>query len=390
MGDSKIIDEITDIIENKYNIFTAMGVSNGLAGASLFFYYKNFYDGWDGNIDKSVSFLEKAIDGLNENYKGLSIIQDIMEIGKLISFYVEKGILSHDEVFFYFEKFDIILLSLLEEEIKNKNINALTGAISFGYYFLDTQQQNIKVYKIIEKIYKIVKYKIIREDDCIYWRSEIKREGKNLVELNITHGNAGVINFLIEIYKNGIIYNKDIVNEINLSIEMLLKCKKSKGVNLFPFDKERIMNDNFSLNLIYGDIGIAYVIYKAGVLLKNENFIEKGIEILINAAKYRDNSNYILDVNLNYGCLGLSSFFRFFNEIESNILFEKASIHWKEKYSILRSNDNKEWAGFKSINNSWDVNTNLSFGHGIIGIGIALMSYKKGLDLDFLKFLNIN
>ena len=171
---------------------------------------------------------------------------------------------------------------------------------------------------------------------------------------------------------------------------MLLKCKKSKGVNLFPFDKERIMNDNFSLNLIYGDIGIAYVIYKAGVLLKNENFIEKGIEILINAAKYRDNSNYILDVNLNYGCLGLSSFFRFFNEIESNILFEKASIYWKEKYSILRSNDNKEWAGFKSINNNWDVNTNLSFGHGIIGIGIALMSYKKGLDLDFLKFLNIN
>ena len=391
MEDIKIINDITKIIETKHNIFTSMGVKNGIAGASLFFYYKSLYNEKDFNLDKCISFLESAINGLNDNYIGNSIISDIMEIGKLINFYIERDILSYDDNSFYFEKFDIILSSLLEKEIKNKNINALTGAISFGYYFLDTKQYNSpELYKIIEKIYEIIKYKIIRDGDYIYWKSEIKRDGKNLIELNITHGNAGIINFLIEVYKNNIINSEDIVNIINLSVETLLNYQKAKGICLFPFDKEEYIKNDFSLNLIYGDIGIAYVIYKAGKILKNSFFIEKGIEILINASTYRDNNNYILDVNLNYGCLGLSSFFRFFNNIEPNPLFLKSSTYWKQQYPILRNNNSDEWCGFESVNNKWDVNTNLSFGHGIIGIGIALISDKKKLDLDFLKFLNIN
>jgi hypothetical protein len=388
--DNKVIKEISKITKEQIKTFTSMGVKNGLAGVSLFYYYNSLYNEKKEDSKVCIKFLEKSIEGLNENYKGDNIIRDIIEIAQLVDFYVENNILNKRDVEFYFENFNEILEDLLDDEINKRNLNPVFGAINFGYYFLNAKNfiSKSNQARIINKIYILIKDLVIEENELIFWKSDIKRDGKNLVEFNFTHGVAGIVNFLLTAYETKILENQEVYNIINKAIKFILRYKKAEGDSLFPFDMESENGKNFSLNLIYGDIGIGYTIHKAGKILNENTYIKSGIDILINASKFRDyEENYMEEANLNYGCLGLSSFFRFINEIESNECFEKASVYWHDMYPKFKVHQNK-WAGFESINNKWDINTELSFGHGIIGIGLALMSYEKNLDLDFLRFYN--
>lgn len=386
----KVIDEISDVVESRNGTFTSMGVKNGLAGVSLFYYYKNLYNNNTKNSENCILFLEMAIEGLNEDYKGDSIIRDIIEIGQLLDFYVQKKILSVDDVYFYFENFNDILIDFLNEEIFKKRLNPVFGAISFGYYFLNAKDYISESFltRVIDKIYVLIKELMVEDNGFVYWESDVVRDMKKLIEFNVTHGVAGIINFLLSVYKFEILNNEDINTTLHKAIKFILNYKRSEGESLFPFDIESRDKKKFSLNLIYGDIGIGYTIYRAGKLLNKDNYINFGKDILINSAKFQDyKENYMSEANLNYGCLGLCSFFRFFNGLDPNNYFEKASKYWYDIYPKFKKYEN-EWAGFESINNKWDINTELSFSHGIIGICIALMSYEKKLDLDFLRFYN--
>lgn len=62
MTNKEIINEIEEVVNKKHTIFNSMGVVNGLAGVSLFYYYYNRF----GNIKNNniELFLENAIDGL--------------------------------------------------------------------------------------------------------------------------------------------------------------------------------------------------------------------------------------------------------------------------------------------------------------------------------------
>jgi hypothetical protein len=89
---------------------TFIVVTNELAGVFLFYYYLNHKDKVGGNeLDFCLHYLEKSIEGLNEGYKGTTIVNDVLEIGCLLDFYIEKGILSYDDTISYFDNYELII-----------------------------------------------------------------------------------------------------------------------------------------------------------------------------------------------------------------------------------------------------------------------------------------
>ncbi len=378
------IERIRLSLNKNRGMLTSMGVCNGLAGISLFHYYYFKYRGDDKFLNESVRVLEESIEGLSEDYKGNYLFRDIVEIGILLKFYLDEGLL--DDISFYHENFDSLLFDFMNEHLLKNNINPVTGAINFGYYFLERTDLASFRNTIIHLIGGIESLAIPSSSD-IYWVSNIQREGKYLIELGGLHGICGIVKFLLYAHQLGIQTDR-VGNLITKALNFVLSCKIPDSNNFsFPFDTTQ-NSPSERLNMAYGDLGIAFVLHKAGKILDNGTFSETANEVLLKTASVRDDSHaFVKDANLLYGSAGLSSFYLMIKK-ETNIEISDQTIaYWNEKTLAFSRNDN-DFAGYHSHFNQFDVNTPLSLLNGICGIGISLIAESLPVsDFNFMKYL---
>ncbi|MFE3872175.1 lanthionine synthetase LanC family protein [Flavobacterium sp. ZS1P70] len=389
---SDYIIEIEESIRKNNKIFTSMGVTNGLAGVSLFYYYLNSKEkASDMKLDFCLHYLEKSIDGLNESYMGSTIVNDILEIGCLLDFYRDKGILSYDDTISYFDNYEPIIESLLIENLDKNILNPVFGVLNFANYFISRKPsiENKYNYLFVKVLDKIEELSCSHKDsEGIYWVSNIKREGEYLIELGIRHGVMGIIDHLVKLYEIGF-QRERVFGLIEKALRYVIYYKLQFGKSLFPFSADKTPEKrDFSFGTIYGDLGIAYGLYRAGMICKLPNYTKIGMEVLLNSCEFRDDDNdKITDANLLYGNLGVASLLNLFKKNIDNSILNDSVEYWYNKTEQYKTNNN-QWAGFDSTFNKFDINTQLSFGHGIIGIGIALLNFEKELNFDFLSFIN--
>lgn len=381
--EKEIIIEIEKSISDNYDIFTSMGVVNGLAGVSLFYYYL-------GNKELTISFIEKAIEGLNDSYQGSNIVEDIIDIGKLLNFYEEKGILTSDDIDFYFENYDSVVEELLMDSLKEDNLSPVSGILKYANYFIyRTRYSNKDCSCLFSEILNKIE-KLSHKDEGtggVYWISNVERDGRKLIELGIKHGVMGIVDHLVSLYKIG--FQKErvlglIVGGLKYTSSFKLENKKF----LFPFCSDDVPEaQSSSFGILYGDLGVAYGIYRAGLVCEIEEYKKLGIETLILSTKVRDDKNeFITDANLFYGSLGIASFMTFMKKQLQVDFFDSSISYWQSKTKEHKIHEGK-WAGFDTTFNKFDINAQLSFSHGIVGVGIALLNFEKQLDFDFLKFV---
>lgn len=384
----EIIDEIEACVNNSYNTFTSMGVTNGLAGVSLFNYYLFLYRKDEKYLDKTINFLEESLRGLNENYNGPDIIKDIIEISNLLIFYIQKEVLDEENISFFYETFDPILEEEIRKNILDKNLSAVNGVLkNYSYYFRNFFV-TFKNKTFFKEILLLLKQNAIKDRNNIYWISNIKREGKYLPEVGVGHGISGKILFLVESLEYHPEYKDEILELMYPAINSIKECYNPNGFFSFPFEITNLDYSSSPLNLAYGDLGVSYTLYKAGISLNDMSLLNFSIKLIEKASKYRIGSKIIMtDANLLYGVTGVASYFRLFNNILNTNSFKNTTNYWFNEIGSFKIHEG-EWAGFDTYYNKFDINAQLSFLHGIIGIGIALISYKKDLDLEYLGFCN--
>ncbi|MBS1601541.1 MAG: hypothetical protein JST42_02650 [Bacteroidetes bacterium] len=382
----KIIEQIRGAIENKFPILSSMGVCNGLAGVSLFYYYYAAYKKDPDYLEMSVRFLEESIDGLNDGYRGTTILRDIVEIGTLLNFYAKESIIDKSDIGFFYSNFDDTLVSFFRESLSAADLSPISGAIHYGYYFIERLRDkdfSAELSDLIDRIEELS----WSGPKGIYWYSSIERQGHHLVELGGSHGIAGVVSFLLHAYDNGI-QQERVRRLITGALEYLLLYRhEDSSLYTFPFDTTE-KKANPRINLAYGDLSIGYVFYKAGKLLGIDAYRLAGIEILTKSGNVRDEGGaFVKDAILLYGSEGISSFFSLFKRELATDRFDSAIQYWKGKTLSFNSHGN-EFAGYRSYFNQFDVNTPLSLMNGIAGIGISLMAEEVGANsYEFLKYL---
>ncbi|VXB33546.1 conserved hypothetical protein [Flavobacterium sp. 9AF] len=378
------IKDIEQVIEQNHSIFTSMGVTNGLAGVSLFYFYEN-------KINLCLAYLEKAIEGLNESYKGSYIIEDIISIGKLLNFYKEKGILNASDIEFYFENYDSIIEDFLVDSLKEDNLSPISGTLKYVNYFINRMKHSNKDYQclfsdVLDKIEELSQKDEVSQG--IFWTSNIERQGRKVIELGIKHGVMGITDSLISFYEIG--FEKDRVKRlIEKALMFITDQKLTNEMFLFPFSTNSDTDNSFSsFNILYGDLGIAYGFYRAGKICAIKEYENLAIEILSHASHIRDDKQQLVsDANLFYGSLGIASFMQLFQKKANLTFLEETIAYWYKQTENYRT-ENPKWAGFDTTFNKFDVNAQLSFSHGIVGIGIALLNFDKNLDFEFLSFID--
>lgn len=379
-------DDIKKCIEENDDVMEYIGLTNGTLGLSLYYYYDFLYTTQEKSLQKMISYIEKSISTITEDYLSPFPQIEMIEMG-LYLIHLYKQELLDDDIESYLLELDEIVETFLLKKIKEGDLDNSVGILKAGSYFIkrDNNDKNHLLYQILHTI----ENSSIFDGNLRYWNFTLRDPNNPTVELGLGHGIAGVISFLLQILKKNI-EKQRCTRLLDSAIGFLLSQEDRTGVNWFPinaFENKKLEYQNLS----YGDIGIGYVLYKAGEILDNKQYSERGLAILENAAKFKDEERiHIKDANLIYGASGLCSVFNLLYDLTKNEKMLFAREYWHNK--IMESNDhtNQNWAGFNTFFNGAYEYAQLGFSQGIVGIGITLMADEMDIINDYLSFLNYN
>lgn len=378
----KRVYEIESVLSDNEELLYSCGLCEGILGASLFYFYFYHFTKDETQLHKVSYYIDVAIQHIsNNNVNELELI----EFGKYLCFLNSNGFIDNEDAISYLEELDIAFKEFSGNQDNQNNLDSMSGIIAVGHYYLCAMPL-INYKKEVEKIIELIETLAIENESDLFWQFSHSETKKLNIELGISHGISGVINFLILAF-NQQIKTEECLRMINKGIRYILKFAENNGTALFPVEvlsRKRLQY----CNLAYGDIGIGYVIFKSGIIIKNSQYIDTGLNIIENSARFRDNHNrFIKDAELIYGSSGLHTIFDFFYDYNKNPLFLEVSEYWLSKTLSHNENDTK-WAGYDTYINGFYNYIQLSFSHGLCGIGISLMGYKLREKFNYLQFLN--
>lgn len=372
------IAEIEQAISKNKNIINGCGLNEGILGLSFFYYYMYKYSGNEKFLHNCIEFYEDAIDKIDNSYSSFNYKADLVELGLYSILLSSSNIIEIPQHFF--SELDNIIL---EFTIKNQDLSNYSGALLGGCYFIERENFSDRL-SILKSIVDLIESQAITNSSGTYWISSLKNENK--VGLNLSHGTAGIISFLIKLYNSEIEQARCKSLIIN-GLKFILDQKKEGFINLLPLHAFEKTFVNYA-NLMYGDLGVGYVLIKGGEIVKDDTFVSEGLNLIINSIDKKEIiSHNIKEASLMYGSAGISSLYKSLYEDYNLDKLKEGYQYWDKKTEDFADTSNK-WAGF-NVHFKFDTDDiHLSFAHGISGIGISLISSINGeQSKDYLKFL---
>lgn len=281
----KIIDDIIEDYTNQSHSKTlSSGIVTGRCGLLLLYY--QLY-----NLSKKTTYLNKLheesdriIDSCNENY---SLGYGVAGIAWTINLINTSKVFDNTDI--WFEEIDMLLETEYIKQIKLNNIDYFEDASGIIFYFLN--RENFPTKKLDRYIILFCKC-ILTHNKKEDW-FELKLDPKekridNTINLGVPHGITGIV-LLIAKEKRGTDCNLIICNLFNLILSFEIKSKNHHKLFNFPLVHRENRPDLFSsIGWCYGDLMIGYSLLKSRILLKNNTYYNRGIDILLESI-YRDN-----------------------------------------------------------------------------------------------------
>ncbi|AZA47213.1 hypothetical protein EG346_03015 [Chryseobacterium carnipullorum] len=373
----QLIDKITESLD-KYSdeeVLKNVSYETGLLGYSLYYLYLSKYTGDQKYTTTAEEYFNKGLASFNpktfQRVHGTdSLDAHLAHIGRYLIFCENNGLLSVSSEE-YLLNLDQILFGLMKSKINIKDFDSGTGALAAGYYYLarlksgsDVQEQLIFLINSIDEA--------AFQDDTgdYYWKCPSLYDR---IYLGISHGSSLIISFLTSVYEAGL--------EIQLCEKIIRKAtaflikqyRESDYKGLFPnMIGDAIEPMQFAL--CYGDLGIGYALLRASQLLKDSDTADFANVILNDCLLRTKEDNLTLDAGIFYGASGLAITFDKLGTLSGDIRYVQRADYWNQQILTYATHSN-DFAGFKSRLLEDNILWQVSFGWGILGIGMTLMYF---------------
>jgi lantibiotic modifying enzyme len=349
------------------------GLSSGKLSIALFYCYLSDYQNNDKYLMIAGDILDECFEEMSPKlYKGHNYFLELSELGIFLEFAKKNNWYSADTEQFL-ESIDKHLYEYMKKKIAQKNLDVYAGALVAGSYYLNRKTENDLVEKYLaELVFAIDNLKLLAESGGCFWQSPIFNDDR--VYTGISHGSAMIINFLCGVHQKGI--------EIKLCEDLIRKAYlflwniKSKDTRKALY--ANIIGEasgNIQLSFCYGDLGTSYALLRASKVLNDEELYQ---EILIDLHHLGQltsaMSANINDAGITYGAVGVATIFEKIAKLENNPIFEAYANFWYQKIPDFRTYENQT-IGYQAQFNQYNPATNIAFGEGIAGIGIAMMYF---------------
>ncbi len=356
------------------------GLMGGKAGLACFCAY---YADWSGDsvFDGLVAdLIEQALNPAAGNLPDYSFSNGLSGIAWLIHHLSSTKLVEWDPTGI-FDELDPYLYQHMITEIRSGHYDYLHGALGAALYFL-RQAKNEKYRAHLTDL--VTELERVAEHDAdggLKWLSVLDAETqKTGYNLSLSHGISSIVLILSHIYAEGI--STDLIEQqIKGAIRYLEKQKldRSEYISIFPsWAKESIDSQESSrLAWCYGDLGVGFAYYEAGIIFPGTAYKLDGLSILINSTLRRDPmENSVYDAGICHGASGIALIYNVLYQKTGLNTFKDAAIYWLDV--CLNMAYHKDGiAGYKTWYNpqygGW-INT-IGLLDGVSGIGLVLLSF---------------
>jgi lantibiotic modifying enzyme len=378
------IEEIADYLCRHSDATTGYGLFTGKTGVALFFYYYHRLTGDRSYLDRIRDLLNEAINDMNaQGMPYFSHCDGISGAAWCIDFLYEENILDFGSDVIFGPDFLNIVGSQAKGYLRQNNFDYLHGAIGLLLYLID---RGIDVGNSIEMLLTMAD----EQPESIKWRSpNHKQKSEDCFNLSLAHGNSSILHLLCASLATG--ENDRIKDKIEKLVNFILNCKRLPGLtfsffpNLIPIP-ERFEYEDSRLAWCYGDLGISYLLYRAGCKLDNKSLQLEALQILEETTKRRsDKETFIADANFCHGTIGIAHIYNRLFCLSGMDSFKDAAEFWYDR-TIAYGNVEDGAAGYETwrVGGSEKVTTLLE---GISGVGLGLISAVSDISPAWDKFV---
>ena len=375
----KKIEEIIQILAS--DIVPELGLLSGLGGQILtyseLFLQQKISQEWLLHLHNVLSERLENETFIFTHCDGLS------GIGWLYEYLSQRKIIDYDTNLLL-EEFDSCLEKMLKKFMLENSYDFLHAGIGVALYFTKRVAKKKELVTVLNQFLDdLESISIPQEDGTIKWSSILNETQGWGYNIALSHGMASIVGILSKLYNIEGINKEKTARLLRGAVQYVLaqEIDKAKYGSYFPsFALESTLEIKKSrMGWCYGDLGIATVLYQAGVVMNNEVWKDKAIEVLLFAAENRRDlpTNAINDAGLCHGAAGVAHIFyrAWWNTRLPQ--FKEAADYWFEQTLKMATFENG-LAGFKTYSvpdgkPTWE--NDYGFLTGISGIGLALLTY---------------
>ena len=379
----------TQIIKNIYGelmiskLSGNIGLHAGMSGIALFIaYYDRIIHQKKGISQRVMEILEHNIECIDSGYRKYTICNGISGFGWLCEHLKKLKMLDREDIEFL-DDFDPLLHKQMINDIKEGNYDYLHGALGVGTYFLSRFDKKKVAGYINDLLAELENSSIHCKNGAVKWVSVINHEtDEKGYNISLSHGISSIAAFLIRLHQLSFEterVDKLLIRTIIYILDQITYTERS--ISYFPScSKESSPGNNYSrLGWCYGDLGIACVLWRAAIILKNEDWKNLAIQILLHNCNRRDlHENNINDAGLCHGSAGISHIFWTLYLKTGIEEFKKTTEYWLGvTMQMAKCNDGS--TGFKAWRHEelgGPVKLE-SLLEGVAGIGLVLLSQKS-------------
>nr|WP_298000706.1 lanthionine synthetase C family protein [uncultured Flavobacterium sp.] len=372
---------INDIEKEKIDTLSLYG---GLTGSLLF---KTFYNlHIENNKIDITNELEKLIDdsledsfiSISNGKTGLNWFFTYLKKNKLIDKEDHESLCLDDS---FLKDASLIYFS-------QNNWDFLHGGLGIAYYALynPVNFDNKYFTEVFNELFRICdlypNYGMFIDDQI---------DGTRRINLGLAHGIPSVLKFCIISYKQGICRDQSQKLAYKI-IDFLLQnsFKDQLDYCYYPPTISNEKNIPSRLAWCYGDLGIGFILFQAGLAFKDSKVKDFSLNILISCTKRRlIKETIVLDAGICHGSAGVAHIFNKMAYYTNNIIFKEAGEYWINK-TLEFASHHDGIGGYKSYTHKEEKwKKEIGFLEGSIGIGLVLSSYLTGdFSWDYCIMLN--
>ena len=398
MSSSKYIQVIENIHKELMtcDLSDNIGLHAGTSGIALFLaYYDRIIKQKSGVSQRIMEILEHNIGCVDSGNRQHTICNGLSGFGWLCEHLRQLGVLSRGHIGFL-DDLDTFLCTAMMADIRKGNYDYLHGALGVGTYFLSRFDKKEAPGYLNDLLKGVENSGIPCENGAIKWISVIDWErGEKGYNISLSHGMSSIAAFLIRLYQMGFETERVtglLRRTISYIIDQIIYVEGS--LSYFPsYSKESSKgNESSRLGWCYGDLGIACTLLRAAVVLKNKEWENLIIRILLHNCNRRDlHENAIKDAGLCHGSAGIAHIF-WTLYLNTNIQeFKEATNYWLG-VTLQMAKYSDGLAGFKAWSkeeNGGPVKSENLLG-GVAGIGLALFSQLKYCETSWNECLMLS
>lgn len=366
------LEEIANVLVNSFNRYDNNGILAGYSGLALFmFYYSRFSNDSEylkyGNLS-----LEKAVDIINEaNFKP-TYCSGISGLGWTCYHLSKCNFINLNDVKFL-KEIDEYLMCCMRNCFLENNYDFLHGGLGIGYYFIN-KKDKAGIDLLLELINKL---SMQQDDGSLFWRSMIEFPTREMgVNISLSHGITGIVACLLKLLTIDE-YANDVKEIITKSINYILSQQNRENrISYFPtYSQGNARNTMWSrLGWCYGDLGIAFTIYRISKIFERRDLEKFSLEVLQHSSKRLDmKKNAVFDAGICHGSAGIAHIYRRIYCQTKSIDFYKSSEYWFKKTIEFARHDSAP-AGYKKWIKDDILCEDYSLLNGLIGIGLCIIS----------------